>query len=224
MPLYPPTLSGMSTIVIHANSSGMCPSRNANLVILTSLSQCSLSRSFSLVASLSPVSKCSAVMTDGPLVRPVCSLLTATEISSPSGGLSAILTGCTSIRIGVGCPLGYQYHLWSLLHAAHVWSESTSVSISSPTFLVLYRLSSFSAAWNRIAALLILRQSATCVFLGSILWNTNLQVASEIHGATTPDLRVVLLTLFLGLLKCESPSCIGTPFGATMVQIDLSLQ
>ena len=77
----------------------MCPYRNTNLVILTSLSPCYLSRSFPLVASLRHPLKCSAVMPNGTPVHPINNLCTATEISSTSWGLSAILTVCTNMAI-----------------------------------------------------------------------------------------------------------------------------
>ena len=99
MPLYPPPPLGISTIVFHANASGMCPSRNAKFFMLISLFQCSLSGYFSLVATLIHAFNCSTAITGGPPARPVRSLRAATVISSPFGGLSAILTGCTSIGI-----------------------------------------------------------------------------------------------------------------------------
>ena len=99
MPLYPPPPLGMSTIVVRADASGMCPSRNAYFFTLASLSQCPLSGYIPLVSSLINVLKFYDAMTNGPPTHTFCSLCTATAISSPSGGSSVILTGCTSIRI-----------------------------------------------------------------------------------------------------------------------------
>ena len=102
--LYPPPLLGMSTIVVHTNSSAMCPSWNTNLVILTILSQCSIYGYFSLVASLSHAFNNSAIMPDVPTTHTVRSLFTATTIPSPSGSLSAIINGRTNM--GISSPSG----------------------------------------------------------------------------------------------------------------------
>ena len=102
IPLYSPSLLGMSTIVIHSNASRMCTYQNAHLAILTSLYHCSLSESFPLVALLIHDFKCSSIIPYGPLACPVSILRIATVTSYPYGGLSVILTGCTIM--GVSSP------------------------------------------------------------------------------------------------------------------------
>ena len=104
IPLYPPPLLGMITIVVHTSASGMRPSRNATSVILTSFSHFSVSGYFYLVASFIHAFSCYDFMTDGPPALIARSFCTEDAISYPSGGLSAILTGCTSI--GIGSPSG----------------------------------------------------------------------------------------------------------------------
>ena len=79
MRLYPRSSLGMSTIVIHAITSWMCLFQNADFFILTIFSQCSVSGSFSLVASLSHAFKYFDVVFDGPPARPIHSPHTATE-------------------------------------------------------------------------------------------------------------------------------------------------
>ena len=99
IPTYSPPPLRISTIFVHIIADGMCPSQNASFVTLASFSHCLVSGSFSLVASLSHAFNCSAFIPNGTHTCPICSLCTATAISSPPGGPSVILTGCTSIWI-----------------------------------------------------------------------------------------------------------------------------
>ena len=62
----------MSTIVVHASSSRMCPSRNANFVTLTSLSQCSVS---SFPPWSPPLSMRSSVLPSFVMVLPTVSFV-----------------------------------------------------------------------------------------------------------------------------------------------------
>ena len=150
----------------------MCPSWNTRFVTLTILSHCLVSGPFYRVTSLRHTFRCSAIIPDGTPVCPVCSIRTATVISSPSGVLLAILSGCTSTGIdfpsggcrlssyylrvevcsspymvgGVGCNLDCWYHLWIFLCASLVWSYATTASKSAPALLTLRLLSFFSDA------------------------------------------------------------------------------
>ena len=104
IPLYSLSLIIISTIVVHINASMIYPSQNSTFVTLITFSHSSVSRSFSLVAFRNHDLRFPAFIPDGPPTLPNRSSRTVATISPPSGGPSAILTGCTSI--GSGSPSG----------------------------------------------------------------------------------------------------------------------
>ena len=99
--LYSPPTLEINTIIIHVSAVRMRPSRNASFVALTSLYHHLGSGYFSLVLSLNQTFRCSSLIPDGPHSHPMRSPQTATLVSFPFGGPSAISAGCTSIWIAL---------------------------------------------------------------------------------------------------------------------------
>ena len=111
-----------------------------------------------------------------------------------------------------------------LIQDSLIWSFSTKDSISSPNLLTLHLLTSLSAAWDLLVAVLSSFWFYVCVRPSALLLSANIQVASEIHGSAVLASRDGLLTIFFRSIKCESPYCNGSPFFATMDQMYRSLQ
>ena len=80
IPLYPPSNLGISTIFVHVSTDGMCPSRNAIVVKLASLSHLRGSGYFYFVASFSHPFICFDLTPYGPNSRPIYNPRTSTAI------------------------------------------------------------------------------------------------------------------------------------------------
>ena len=109
-------------------------------------------------------------------------------------------------------------------HTSLICPVSRRAPIFYPLILTLHLLYSCRLAWKLLNAICRPRYSSVWFRRKGVIWYTRRHVSSEFHDALAWVLRGGFLASFWRSTNLASPSHIGPPFRATMVNMALPLR